>query len=483
MTHAHQTNFVSSERPRWKRAVTRVFAKPSVELTIGLLILVSVVLTLVEFGIDSPQPHAVVKPGLARLQLVNELFTCLFIIELTLRFVVAPVKRRFFREYWIDILAVLPWCRILRVGRAMRLLRLIRVLRLWGFASRAASSFPYVFRRGAVEYLLVCGLLILTVIFGTGAVMYFEGGRSEPGAVGEAFWFSIYSLFAGEPIPAAPQTIGGRIVAVAIMFMGVTIFAMLTGTVSAFMVERLRTEGRAVDMQHLSKHVIICGWSHKAEIIVQEFLAAHPDDDVAIVAIAQFEDQLPTLLPGLQGRVQFISDDFTRIAALEQAGIRRAATCIILADPRGNRSQQDTDARTILAALTVEKLNPNVYTCAELHNRLYGLHLEAGHVNDYVVAGEHSAFLLAQAAMNRGLMDVFAELLTYRRGNQFYRIVLPASWRGKAFLDAMVDFKRDHNAMLVAVCTADGNVLINPADYQFAAGDDVVVIAEHEVLL
>jgi voltage-gated potassium channel len=439
---------------------------------------------LVEFGIHSSYPAAESKPGFLLLQLVNEALTWLFIIELTLRFVVAPSKRRFFREYWIDILAVLPWCRIFRVGRAMRLLRLMRVLRLWGFASRAASSFPYVFRRGAVEYLLVCGLLILTVIFGTGAVMYFEGGRSEPGAaVGEAFWFSIYSLFAGEPIPESPKTIGGRIVAVAIMFMGVTIFAMLTGTVSAFMVERLRTEGRAVDMQHLSNHVIICGWSHKAEIIVQEFLAAHPDDDVAIVAIAQFEDQMPTLLPGLQGRVQFLSDDFTRIAALEQAGIRRAATCIILADPRGNRTPQDTDARTILAALTVEKLNPQVYTCAELHNRLYGLHLEAGHVNDYVVAGEHSAFLLAQAAMNRGLMDVFAELLTYRRGNQFYRIGLPGSWQGKAFIDAMVDFKRDHNAMLVAVCTADGSVLINPADYNFAVGDDVVVIAEHEISL
>jgi hypothetical protein len=74
-------------------------------------------------------------------------------------------------------------------------------------------------------------------------------------------------------------------------------------------------------------------------------------------------------------------------------------------------------------------------------------------------------------------------LLTYRRGNQFYRIGLPKSWQGKTFIDAMVDLKRDHNSMLVAVCTADGNVLINPSDHSFAEGDDVVVIAEHEISL
>jgi voltage-gated potassium channel len=480
MKPASSGNPVRRDMPRWQRTLSRIFARPYVELAIGVLIVVSVVLTLVEFCTHSPQSGTASDPRFDTLIGINDGLTWFFIVELTLRFLAAPSKSRFFREFWVDIIAVLPWCRIFRVGRAVRLLRLIRILRLFGFASRAASSFPYVFRRGAVEYLLVCGLLVLTVIFGTGAILYFEAGQSEPGdKVDEAFWFSMYSLFAGEPIPGPPKTIGGRIVAVVIMFMGLTIFAMFTGTVSAFMVERLRTEGRVVETEYLSDHLIICGWNHKAEIIIEEFRAAHANDDLAIVVIAQFPEQRPVLAPALQSRVQFLDDDFTRITALRQAGIDRAVTCVILADATGGRSEQDTDARTILAALTVEKLNPEVYTCAELHNRLYGAHLETGHVNDYVVAGEHSAFLLAQAAMNRGLMEVFSELLTYRRGNQFYRLTLPDSWIGKSFLDAMMELKRDNGATLVAVCTADGPIQINPNEYEFAAGDDVVVIAEH----
>ncbi|MGD1714524.1 hypothetical protein [Dapis sp. BLCC M172] len=44
--------------------------------------------------------------------------------------------------------------------------------------------------------------------------------------------------------------------------------------------------------------------------------------------------------------------------------------------------------------------------------------------NDDIVSQEKSVFLLAQAALNKGLMSVFSELLTYDRGNQFYQITI-----------------------------------------------------------
>ncbi|NEP07656.1 MAG: hypothetical protein F6K25_17105 [Okeania sp. SIO2G4] len=157
-----------------------------------------------------------------------------------------------------------------------------------------------------------------------------------------------------------------------------------------------------------------------------------------IIVIAEFNDEPNFIAPDLKFRIQFIKDDFTKFTALEKAGIRQAETCIILCDKTHGRSDQDADARKILAALTAEKLNPNVYTCAELLNREYGSHLDMGHVNDYIVSQEQSGFLLAQAALNRGLMGVFSELLTYERGSQFYRITITAKWIGKTFLDLFI---------------------------------------------
>ncbi|MBC8352653.1 MAG: ion transporter [Planctomycetes bacterium] len=471
----------------WQRTLGRFFAKASVELTVGALVLVSVMLTLFEFTLQSSSANPDSVKLLARLELINDAITYIFVVELALRFAASPTKRRFFGEYWIDIVAVLPLFRVFRSVKLIRLFRLIRLLRMFGVASRLALHFPDIVRRGALEYVFVCGLLGLTILFGTGAMMVFEGSAAasseQPFNLQNSFWFSVYSLFAGEPIPGPPQTVGGKIVAVFVMFMGLTIFAMFTGTVSAFMVERLRTESGIVNWDTLEDHVIICGWNRKAEIIVAEFRASAAGSGRPIAVITQFEGEPPTLRPEIRKAVQFLNDDFTRIAALEQVGVHRAKTCIIMADTSGGRSEQDADARTILAALTVEKLNPAVYTCAELLNRSYASHLKMGHVNDFVVSGEYGAYMLAQAAMNRGLMGVFSELLTYQRGNEFYRLTLPAAWFGKSFNDLFARIKQDHNAILVAVHAASGELIVNPADHTFSEGDEIVVIAEHDIML
>jgi len=467
--------------PRWQRVLQKFFASLAVELVIGALIIASVGLTLLEIVLEGE--HRTEHPQLDRL---NLMLTALFAVELLLRFAAHPVKKRFFREYWVDILAILPLLRVFRTFRALRLLRLLRLFRLFGLAHRLASHFPSIIRRGATEYMVVGGLLAMTVLFGSGAMLALEGAarNDQIDTFGEAFWFSLYSLFAGEPVAGAPQTTGGRLVTALIMFMGLTIFAMFTGTVSAFMVDRIQAEENRVDWRQFENHVIICGWSSKGEIVAREYRVSKQHNDQPIVVVAQTTDQTPPVSPDLRDDVRFLNDDFTRVIALEQAGIHRARTCVILSDTRGGRSVQDADARTILTALTVEKLNPEVYTCAELNNRAYGTHLTMGHVNDYVVSGEHSAYLLAQASLHRGLMGVFSELLTHARGNNFYCCDVPQDWVGRSFDQLYIHLRQQHQAILVAVHSpSTQQYRVNPRDHVLAATEQIIVIAEKELKL
>jgi voltage-gated potassium channel len=103
------------------------------------------------------------------------------------------------------------------------------------------------------------------------------------------------------------------------------------------------------------------------------------------------------------------------------------------------------------------------------------------HVNDFVVTGEHNAYLLAQAALNCGMTAVFNELLTHQRGNSFYRIALPKGWIGKTFFELLVHLKEKHDALLVAVRATSGEVLVNPSAHTFQAGDQIVVICTREI--
>ena len=290
-------------------------------------------------------------------------------------------------------------------------------------------------------------------------------------------------MFAGEPIPHPPKTVWGKLVTVFLMFMGLTIFAIFAGTVSAFMVDRLRLEGRVVQLDDLHDHIVICGWTPKTETIVREYRSHQSSKATPIVIISELKKDQVEFENKRWSNVYLIHDDFTKVTALDRANIDQAKTCLVLADKTGGRSEQDADARTILAALTVEKMNRDVYTCAELINRSYSTHLELGHVNDFVVSEEYGAYMIAQAGMHRGLVGVLGELLTYQRGSEFYREQIPSSWVGQRFDDKLTEVKTGQNAILVAVHSADGQAHVNPIDYTFATGDEVVAICSGSLRL
>ena len=453
-----------------KRGIRRFLNHPATEIVIGVLIVASVVLTVMEFA-ASPSPRWLV--------VATDAITATFIVELWVRGWASLDRRRFVRDYWIDLVAVLPVFRVFRVARALRLLRVLRLLRLSGVVSRQGTYFPYVLRKGLLEHVAILMFIVLTVVFGTVGMLHFEGRvNARFHDYGRTFWWSLYTLFAGDPNAEQPQTLAGRLITLAVLFMGVGIFAMLTGTVSAFMVQRvMRMGSQDEELTELDRHLIVCGWSPKIGIILRE-LKAGASGDLPVVVVAQFDDDDELIERTLRRPdVHCVNADFTTMEALDKAGVRQASTAIILSDRRGGRSAQDADARTLLTALTIERMNPRVYTCAELNNRDYGAHLQAGGVNDFVVGGEQSAILLAQAALNRGITGFVTELLTVASGNRFCKLPLPAGWAGRSFDELLPELKRDHEAILVAVEDGQGGAHVNPAHYTFQDGDKIVVIA------
>jgi voltage-gated potassium channel len=469
--------------------LSRLFTRRWFETLLGGLILTSAALTVLETTTPAPAAWVVYT--------VHGI-SALFAIELALRWSAAPRKRTFFREYWLDVLSVVPLVAALRIPfstdvgamtpppwlAVLALLRIFRLFRLFKIARHLILVFPRVLRSGAREVFFASGFVLLAVIFASSALVTFErDSNPQLGTFSKAFWFSVYSVVAAEPIPSPPLTFGGHVIAVFVILSGLFSFATVVGTISAIVSDRMRTGDLIVEWEDVKDHLLVCGWNRRAEIIVREYVNAFPDDDKPIVVVAELEHGIPQLKdPAVRARVQFLNDDFTKLETLEKAGVKRAARCILLADLSRGRKERDADARTVLTALTIERLNPNLYTCAEIHRREHAHHLELGKVNDYVVSGEHSAFLLAQSAITRGVMKVFSELLTNEHGNRFSRCCVPKKWKGKSFLDVMVQMKKDHDALVLAV-ERGGVLVVNPSEYVFDGGEEIVVIAVHDVRL
>jgi voltage-gated potassium channel len=185
-----------------------------------------------------------------------------------------------------------------------------------------------------------------------------------------------------------------------------------------------------------------------------------------------------------------VHGDFTRVDVLRDSRIEYAAKVIVVADSTVERSDQDTDARSVLAALTVERLNPEIYTCVELLSAENAPHLAVAGIEEVVVPADFGSHLMSGVAMYRGLMPVIKDLFDRGAGQELHVIGVPSELAEKTFRDLYLGLKERWNSVPIALIyfLEDGGhrVITNPVlDTQLSGGEAVVVISpvDHQGLV
>ena len=425
------------------------------------------------------------------LNILDLVLTSIFIVELSIRFIVANRKIVFFRRYWLDIIAVIP---ILRTFRILRVLRLLRIFRMGYLINRRLLRITNFFSEAYLEYYSITVVVIIILLAGSVSIFLLENGGDTHKQIfrdfADAFWWTLYTVISGEMGPAMPGTFAGKLVTILLMLSGLTLFAMFTGIVAAAMVQKLKLgmEDRMLEIEDLENHIVMCGWNRQGKSIVEEFQADKDDKKQPIVIIAELSAQ-PQFDPQIVNRemIYFISADYTNVDILRKANVKKADKAIILADKSKPRSDQDRDARTVLTALTIEKLNPKIFTCAELLNRDNEVHLHMAGVEEVIVGDEYVANVLAAASRNRGMMKVVNELFTAKYGNQFYKIKVPENFLATTFIDISSKMKRNYDAIILAIenniSEHKSEVIVNPpADYLVKPNDYLIIISQDRVV-
>ena len=171
--------------------------------------------------------------------------------------------------------------------------------------------------------------------------------------------------------------------------------------------------------------------------------------------------------------------------ALKNAGVERAEVAIILADDgKEDRTPQDRDARTVLAALLIEKLNATIYTTVQLLNRDNEASLRRAGVEEIIVSDEYVGNIMASVVRNRGIVSVLEELLTAKHGHQFFKSKVPRLLVGKTVADAMSILKVEHDATLIAVDRGGGvaGIVVNPPSDLVLDAEFSIIVAASEAI-
>ncbi|RKS08908.1 voltage-gated potassium channel [Nocardiopsis sp. Huas11] len=154
-----------------------------------------------------------------------------FAVDFWIRLSLAEHRVRYAAKHWYDVVLI-----VLPMFRALRLLRLLALMRMLNRSMAGTLS-----GRASVY---VAGTAALTSVLGAIAVLDVE--QHAPGAniteFGDALWWSVVTVTTVGYGDFYPITFQGRLVAVALMIMGISLVGVLTAAVASAFVSNIQQQ-------------------------------------------------------------------------------------------------------------------------------------------------------------------------------------------------------------------------------------------------
>ncbi len=210
----------------WRDRYLAFVGRHDIAWELGMAAL-AVAYVVIGFAGDDADPTA--RPALDAAETV---LTALFAAEFASRFLASYHRGRYLRGHWIDLVALVPVARGLRIARLLRLLRLVR-----SFAGvyRAMSHVGRMVNHRGLGLLITAWLGVM-VICSAGLYIAENSVNDAIGSPLDALWWGVVTLTTvgyGDVYPVTPE---GRIAASILMLLGIGLFGAITATITSYLI-------------------------------------------------------------------------------------------------------------------------------------------------------------------------------------------------------------------------------------------------------
>lgn len=169
---------------------------------------------------------------------IDYIICAFFFIDFLYHFFTAKSKLRYMRWGWIDLISSIPVMDVFLAGRMFRIVQLLRVLR----AFRSLSIiFKFFFKdkiKGAFTSAAIIGILML--IFCSIGILVVERDAANGNikTASDALWWAFVTITTVGYGDHYPVTTPGRVIAAALMTVGVGLFGTFTAYVASWFVQK-----------------------------------------------------------------------------------------------------------------------------------------------------------------------------------------------------------------------------------------------------
>ncbi len=297
---------------------------------------------------------------------------------------------------------------------------------------------------------LTLGIIFLSAV----AVYLFELSAPDSSirSVWDGLWWSVVTICTVGYGDKFPVSDAGRVVGILLMFSGIGLLSMLTATVASVMVEQKIKEGKGLETIKERDHIVICGWNRNSEEVLSCLVRQYGRTYPLVLINGLSIDEIDSLkLKYSRFNMTFLRGDYAHEDVLIRANVARARFALIMADIASQHPIERADDRTILTALTVKSLAPQIKIVAELIDAENRPHLKRANVDEIIVRGEHIGYLLASAVSSPGLPRVFEKIQSLDEACNLKRAEIPGRLVGKTFGETASDFRKRIGAILIGI--------------------------------
>lgn len=168
-----------------------------------------------------------------------DFFVCgVFFLDFCYQFYKAPKKLSYMKWGWIDLLASIPSVDFLRFGRGFRIMRVVVILRTLKSSKQVYKTLIRNKRKSSI-YIMAFASFFMIFLSSFGIILFEVGAEgSTIKSAGDAIWWSLATMTTVGYGDTYPVTLGGRILATVMMFMGIGLFSSFSGIVASLLMDK-----------------------------------------------------------------------------------------------------------------------------------------------------------------------------------------------------------------------------------------------------
>ena len=300
--------------------------------------------------------------------------------------------------------------------------------------------------------------IFFTMIIGGYIIQVLETGEITEGDT--PFWWAIVTMTTvgyGDYSPSSPL---GRLFAIVIMFIGISLVSMLTASISSIFVAQNIREGKGLKKLNLTDHFVLCGWNPSAMRIIESIYDRMIKGSIKeLILVNELEEkdvaQIKSKFSNMP--INFVAGDFTHEEILLKANVMKANTVVIIPNLSSGETEQHDD-KTIFATLTIKNMDSTIRVIAYINNRENLTHIKRANADEVVVVDDFSSHILASHIMDPGIPQLTNQLINSGSNYHFERKEIPSEYIGKSFDELFIHFRSTEGSILIGLFMEDENL-------------------------